>query len=371
MEPPVLWDHCTTSNIPWVPGPRLPKWSASRTIYFRCREVFDDQCTGVIVDLQLPNLGQSPGNRSYLSTMEAITVHCSRKQMFRSGCTYVLWGTLCPVWHGEEGLWHVQLPANTATSGAARVLADRQIETHVAALEICAGGMGGWSEALQCFPQWRVNVAVDNDEQMLSNFALNHDFRFMKMSAFLQEMNCDGPLALLADIMESEWLSVTLHNDAETWMVSFPCQSWSSMGHGSGSNSDSGRVLLRVVQCGRLLQPLYILMENVAGFRQHPEYPCFCKAMEEAGFVLAASVAHDLARISYTTRRRWLAVFVNTLRVEEWPCLGRLMPTLCYDEEVSDAQCNPEDRPPDLPRGDCASGRPNVAAPLAKAKSSG
>ena len=338
MEPPVLWDQCATSCQPWIPGPRLPKWSSSKTIYFRCRDVRDNSCTGVIVDLQLPHLGQSPQNRSFLSTMEAVTVHCNRKKVFRSGFTYVLWGTLCPVWHAEDGSWHVQLPADTVNSGAARVLADRQIDTHVAALEVCAGGMGGWSTALRCFPQWRVNVAVDNDEDMLSNFALNHDFRLMRVSSFVQEPDSDGPIALLADVMDSEWLSVTLHNDAEVWMVSFPCQSWSSMGHGSGSNSDNGRVLLRVIQCARIVQPLYLLMENVAGFRQHPEYQHFCKAMEEAGFVLAASVVHDLAKVSYTTRRRWLAVFINTLRVEDWPCLGRLMPALCYDEEMYDPQ---------------------------------
>ena len=211
MEPHVLWDDCITSNQPWIPSHRLPRWSANRTIYFRARNVTDNQCTGVIVDLQLPNLGQNPQNRSYLSTMEAITVHCSKRQIFRSGYTYVLWGTLCPVWHPEDGTWHVQLPALTPSTGVASVLADRQIDMHVSAFEICAGGMGGWSAALQCFPQWHVSVAVDNDEEMLANFALNHDFRFMRMQDFLQEPNCDGPIALLADIMESDWLLATLH----------------------------------------------------------------------------------------------------------------------------------------------------------------
>ena len=60
--------------------------------------------------------------------------------------------------------------------------------------------------------------------------------------------------------------------------------------------------------------------------------------MEECGFALAGSVVHDLAKLSYTTRRRWLAVYINTLRIEEWPCLGRLFPALCYDEATYDPQ---------------------------------
>ena len=290
------------------------------------------------MDLQLPNLGQTPDNRTMVSTMETVTLHFQRDVHFRQGCTYIVWGSLCPVWHAEDSSWHVQMPVGTSKSGVARVLGDRAVGAQISAFELFAGGMGGWSAAVPSFPQWTVQAAVDNDEVMLTNFAMNHDFRFVKADHFLQDVRIQGPLALLADVMADDWLALTLHNDGEAWLVSFPCQSWSLMGHGSGTSSDSGRVLLRVVQCARAVQPLYILLENVPGFRQHPEFQDFCKTMEEAGFVLAASVVHDLARLSYTTRRRWLAVFVNTLRVEHWPALGRMMPTLCYDEETFDPQ---------------------------------
>ena len=338
MEPPVSWEEVTTSIQPWLPGSRLPKWSARKVIYFRCHDVQDLVCRGVILDLQLPNLGQTPDNRTMLSTMEAVTVHLRHDVAFRQGRTYVVWGSLCPVWHAEDGSWHVQMPAATSKSGVARVLGDRAGGANISAFELFAGGMGGWSAALHSFPQWTVQVAIDNDEIMLANFAMNHDFRFVQTADLLQDAQIQGPLALLADVMEDDWLSVTLHNDGEAWLVSFPCQSWSLMGHGSGTNSDSGRVLLRVVQCARAVQPLYILLENVPGFRQHPEFQRFCQTMEEAGFALACSVVHELARVSYSTRRRWLAVFVNTLRVEHWTALGRMMPTLCYDEETFDPQ---------------------------------
>ena len=290
------------------------------------------------MDLQLPNLGQTPDNRTMVSTMEAITLHLRCDVAFRQGCTYVVCGSLCPVWHADDGSWHVQMPAGTSKSGVARVLGDRAVGANISAFELFAGGMGGWSAAMHCFPQWNVQVAIDNDEVMMTNFAMNHDFRFVPIVDLLQDPQLRGPLALQADIMDDDWLSATLHNDGEAWLVSFPCQSWSLMGHGSGTNSDTGRVLLRVVQCARAVQPLYMLLENVPGFRQHPEFQRFCKTMEEAGLVLACSVVHDLARVSYSTRRRWLPVFINTLRVEHWTVLGRMMPTLCYDEETFDPQ---------------------------------
>ena len=338
MDPPICWNDVVCSTQSWIPGQRLPKWSRKKIFFVRCQEASEDFFRGVIVDCQLPSLGQTPENRSLVSTMEGLKVHHGGKSKFLVGCTYVFWGTLCPVWHADEALWHVQVPANTDSSGCARFLGGRPVARQVKALELCAGGMGGWSSALQAFQDWDVTVAIDNDAEMLKNFAYNHDFRFMNLQDFLRDPETVGPAALLADLMENGWLSVTMHNDMDVWLVSFPCQSWSSMGHGSGICSDSGRVLLRILQAARVVQPLYILFENVAGFRQHPEYPQFCKTMEECGFALAASVIHDLARLSYTTRRRWLAVYVNTLRVEHWPSLGRMMPTLCYDEETYDPQ---------------------------------
>ena len=338
MEPPICWKDVVCSTQPWIPGQRLPKWSNKKIFFVRCQEATDNFFRGVIVDCQLPSLGQTPENRTVVSTMEGLKVHHGGRAKFLVGCTYVFWGTLCPVWHADESLWHVQFPANTECSGCARFLGGRQIARQVRALELCAGGMGGWSAALQAFQDWEVTAAIDNDADMLKNFSYNHDFRFVQLQDFLRDPEVAGPVAVLADLMEQGWLSVTMHNDMEVWMVSFPCQSWSTMGHGSGTCSDSGRVLLRILQAARVVQPLYILFENVAGFRQHAEFPQFCKTMEECGFALAASVVHDLARLSYTTRRRWLAVYINTLRVEHWPLLGRLMPTLCYDEETYDPQ---------------------------------
>ena len=338
MEPPVCWNDVVCSTQPWIPGQRLPRWSSSKIFFVRCQETSESFFRGVIVDCQLPSLGQTPENRTLVSTMEGLKVHHGGRAKFLVGCTYVFWGTLCPVWHADEALWHVQFPASTDCSGCARFLAGRPVARQVKALELCAGGMGGWSYALQAFQDWEVTVAIDNDAEMLKNFSYNHDFRFMHLQEFLRDPETEGPLALLADLMEQGWLSVTMHNDMDVWLVSFPCQSWSTMGHGSGTCSDSGRVLLRILQAARVAQPLYILFENVAGFRQHAEYPQFCKTMEGCGFALAASVIHDLARLSYTTRRRWLAVYINTLRVEHWPSLGRMMPTLCYDEETYDPQ---------------------------------
>ena len=142
MEPPICWNDIVGSTQPWVPGARLPRWSAKKIFFVRCQEVQKGLIRGAVVDCQLPALGQTPENRSLVSTAEGIKIHHDDGRRFHTGSVYVFWGTLCPVWHADESMWHVQLPASTAVSGVARMLGGRQIERRVHALELCAGGMG-------------------------------------------------------------------------------------------------------------------------------------------------------------------------------------------------------------------------------------
>ena len=54
--------------------------------------------------------------------------------------------------------------------------------------------------------------------------------------------------------------------------------------------------------------------------------------MRSCGYVKHSSVVHNLSALSYMQRLRWLAVYINTLRVDSWTCLAASMATFLKDE---------------------------------------
>ena len=66
----------------------------------------------------------------------------------------------------------------------------------------------------------------------------------------------------------------------------------------------------------RLLQPAVVCFEKVAGFRTSPHYKAFLRQLSLAGFRLY-SETHDLREPSFASRRRWLAIALNTLYVKD------------------------------------------------------
>ena len=133
---PVIWKDIVGTTQSWIPGSRYPAWSSKKIVYFRCQPVQEGQCRGPILDVQLPSLEQSAKSRNVISTMEGIFLHYNGTMNFQPGFTYVPWGTLCPIWHSNEAMWHIQMPAQTAKSGVARMLGARQLPMGIRALAL-------------------------------------------------------------------------------------------------------------------------------------------------------------------------------------------------------------------------------------------
>ena len=133
----------------------------------------------------------------------------------------------------------------------------------------------------------------------------------------------EGPLIVCKSVQDMEWLHVLNYREANVVSVSAPCQSWSTLGIQEGLSSQNGKALLIAVKTLRLTQPALVLFEQVAGFRQHHEFEAFVQAMNEAGFRIAVAGVHDLALLSHCTRRRWLAVFINSVHVTKWDLLEK------------------------------------------------
>ncbi|OLP83275.1 hypothetical protein AK812_SmicGene35985 [Symbiodinium microadriaticum] len=243
---------------------------------------------GHIIDPQLPGLGQCAGIRTLRVTDIQISFVMQQRTRFESGQVYVVFGSLAPVWHSDSRVWMGQLPRRSPFAGAVKIAGQRPAHREYRVAELYAGAMGGWATSARELSQWTVK-----------------------------------PLFALGEIENTLWTNLLNLVDVNVCTISPPCQSWSNIGSRSGTASSNGRTLMHTVQICRLLQPSLILFEQVAGFRQHDEFDQFIQAMQEAGFRVATSGVHDLQLLSYTSRRRWLAVFVNTLHVHRWDILGK------------------------------------------------
>ena len=220
--------------------------------------------------------------------------------------------------------WLAQLPAQKSSSGYCRMLGQSLVPEKLCLAELCCGHMGGWHAAADAMEAWEVTVALDSDPEATCTYMANYGGTLVKNPDEISEDTTDLTV-LCHDLTDFKWLQVFNHKDVSVFSLSTPCQSWSGMGSASGTASANGQVMTAAVQCVRLVQPPIIMVEQVQGFRQHPEYESYAQAMVEAGYKLMVSGVHDLALLSHSSRKRWLAVWMNSATIQRWDLVGRFM----------------------------------------------
>ena len=325
MEIPLDWAGVIQSVHPWLPGSRMPCWNNSKVIAWRCDGFSCGTVRGTIVDVQLPSLGQTPCNRSIISTLERIEFICEDTPRIQVGRYYLSYGTLCPVWHGDVSCWRVQWPKPTARTGVCRILCDKDVGYNIHAAEICSGAMGGWNFALRNFPRWVSEWSIDFDEMACETFSKNHAAVIITEPEKVSIEQEQFHLLLKHDLRDLRWLHVTNVKDSDVWMISHPCQPWTSMAFGGGSSTADGQILLTILQSIRMCQPAYVMFENVPGFRRHHEFESFLQTLQSCGYARYSSLTMDMGTQTHMSRKRWLGVFINTLRIEDWKSLGLQM----------------------------------------------
>ena len=334
MQPAVTWTDVTSLLSAWVPTDRHPAWSNRKVIYWKCSESNAYLTKGYVVDPQLHDLGQHSGTRTLRVLTETIHFHHAEGGSFRPGCYYVAFGSLVPIWHQDVQRWEVAMPKTASRSGCCRVLGDHLQDQGFRAAELFGGHLGGWRAASEVVEGWSFDIAVDNNPSAVASYCRNYGGIAVEHPQLLNEASSKHDLVICSDIADLRWLHSLNHKEINVFTVSAPCQSWSSMGSGSGTNSPNGQALIAAVQTIRLVQPLLVLVEQVSGFRTHGEFDDFVKTMSEAGFRLAVSGMHELSLVTYTSRKRWLAVFINTLHVSSWEYLGKFMSPIIKEECV-------------------------------------
>ena len=286
------------------------------------------------MDPQLPNLGESAAIRTMRTTTEELLVHHAEGVPLQHGRIYKIYGSLVPVWHADFNRWQIELPKISPTSGYVRILNHDLPRDCFKVAELFCGHKGGWSGAAEVLSRWKPQLAIDINPKATATYVRNYGGRLVTKPERLSMSTSDGLLVINHDICDLRWLNSFNYKEVDAMMISAPCQSWSSMGSQTGTSSPNGQVLVGSVQIARLLQVPLILVEQVSGFRRHEEFDDFIRTMSESGYRQVTAGVIDLASYSYTSRRRWLAVFMNSLNVKRWDTLGKFMTSGVRESDI-------------------------------------
>ena len=186
-------------------------------------------------------------------------------------------------------------------------------------LELCAGGFGGWHFASKFlseldFPKCKF-ASIEVQLQAAVSNALNHDAVIVtKHSEVSQDFlsKIDRSVVFHQAVQDNEWLPMIAPIRPFAAVISAPCPPWSVSGLLRGLNDENGLVMLHCIGRARILQPEWIAMEQVAGFKCHNQYQTVLAAMNWAGYDLVEDVLVDQAEMTPVRRNRWLSIFCRT-----------------------------------------------------------
>ena len=204
-----------------------------------------------------------------------------------------------------------------ATVGPAFVVgpaALREDET-VQVVELFCGGFAGWSQAAWALTEAgsrvRVRWMLDIDDAYQQQLAVPHQGAQMVQGAeSLAQTDWDAcPVVLFANFEHTWWFRAWTFAFPDLVVASPPCQPWSTAGRQTGLDSPDGRLLLRLAAvCGAVQVPV-VCIEEVQGFRTHPDFGVVMRAWQEKGYTCVYEQALQLSEVAPTWRKRFFLIF--------------------------------------------------------------
>ena len=185
-------------------------------------------------------------------------------------------------------------------------------------IELFSGGFGGWKYAqrfLQSlgFPKVRT-IGVEMDEAAAVQYALSHATAIVTPQSdvplnFLHTMKED--VVFVENIQSQRWQQLASTIRPASMTMSAPCPSWSSASKQLGLEDSNGQAFVKAWVVARKLQPEWIGVEQVCGFKSHPHYETVLRVAQWAGYRLIEEKVIELAEIAPVKRPRWLAIFAR------------------------------------------------------------
>ncbi|CAE7630128.1 unnamed protein product [Symbiodinium sp. CCMP2592] len=180
--------------------------------------------------------------------------------------------------------------------------------------EIFAGGFCGWSQGLRVLNsfgyQGRVKWLLDTAEDcFLGCRQVNPGTTpVFQQTELLEVWQSPEPTFICSSLEFGWWLQGPALTNPKIVCASAPCQPWSTGGSGPGLEDPDGLLLLHLFGQLAFLQTPFVILEQVAGFRQHRHFEIVEKAWTEAGYSEAWSEVMDILECTPVTRKRFLIV---------------------------------------------------------------
>ena len=240
--------------------------------------------------------------RMRLEDWAAVGTHCSRVR--------ALWTQVCI----NEQV--VILDATRGPAFLACTVATRQDET-LQMVELFSGGFSGWSQAAWAIREigypvstsWLLDIEDSYDKPMQ---AQDRTTQIVRTAADLAEADfTSGPVAIFANIEHQWWHRAWIRAPPQLLVASPPCQPWSSAGQQSGLASPDGRLVLLLAAICQVTQVPVVCIEQVQGFRSHPDFPTVLQAWKEAGYECVSQQSLQLSEVAPTWRRRFFLIFCH------------------------------------------------------------
>ena len=178
------------------------------------------------------------------------------------------------------------------------------------ACEIFSGGFSGWTHAMRRltdmgFP-FRHLLAVDDDQCCRETFMKSHGFQHLVgPNEYIWGSDpIPSNVFVQADVTSHAWKHLLGNAIVDVLLMSPPCPPWSHASWQQGLFKEEGRLTLHAWGLVQLLKPKIVLMEMVAGMRDHPHWKTVRDFMTWSGYSLRYCRTSNLMEISPQQRER-------------------------------------------------------------------
>eukprot|EP00438_Fugacium_kawagutii_P028891 Skav225395 [mRNA] locus=scaffold2656:258373:262746:+ [translate_table: standard] len=183
------------------------------------------------------------------------------------------------------------------------------------ALEAYAG-IGGWGHGARlCGLETCLYIESCPSTAMSCAKTLNVDVLTME-DALRRCAQDDLPnkLVLVGDCNSKEAMFFAGVFRTATWLISPPCQPWSTAGTLKGFTCAEGQAFGKTLIAATITKASAILAENVPGFPKHRHYEKFRSLLQVLGWWMPVAAEDKLLPLLPISRSRWLAVILPSTR---------------------------------------------------------
>ena len=180
--------------------------------------------------------------------------------------------------------------------------------------ELFSGGFSGWTQAMRRLTElghpFEHKAAIDIDQVCCETFCRSHGIeRLIGPSDFTWGRDQLPPsLMIHGDVSEHKWLHLLSNVLFDVGIMSPPCPAWSFATTLPGLLREDGRLSLHAWGVMSLIAPRVVVMEMVAGMKDHPHWPLVRQFIQWAGYSIRYSRTMNLAEMTPQQRSRLILI---------------------------------------------------------------